>query len=310
MIAWKRKLKITLYSGVRKKKKIFENIIGQEYNMSVTINKHLSALKDSCTIEISNLPYSEVVEIIDGQYYNVSIEAGYETCGATQVFKGGVVYVSNKINDTKTNTVIILCASLLVAQYKQKRLNLTLQSSINMYAALDYIFQSAGIKDAKISESFKNKYLQKTSNTNDYVCNYLEQFTNTEDNIIVSADASNEATVSVFDLIQSKDMRIVTLKKDNIIFDNSYPRLSADGLSVNVFPTFPFVCGDIIKIDNSLIDMGTSNDTTLLGFKLDTEGKYLIWEMTYILQNRGSEFSIGILAKSRNLLRNYLGDNV
>lgn len=294
-------------------KEIFANMDESDSDdvLSIDIegNKYMSTLKDTCSIRIDNLTYSEIINIIDGEYYDVEVFCGYKNASEIKIFSGGVLYVSNQLNDRKTNTAIILCASKLVAQFGQKRINLSLNSGINMYSAIKFISRQAGITDANISEQFKTKYLQQKSVVSDSVGGWIYQLTNENDMYIANSDNIFGSTFSLFDANDS-NRRVINLQESNITLTAGYPRLTTEGVRLTLIPTFPFVCGDVIKLDNSLINMGVSNNdeaSKILGNFLDDDGYYMIYEISYSLQNRGSSFSIEILAKSRSQLRKITG---
>ena len=120
MDSWMRVLEVRLRSKYGRQELIFGDKWKKgkvDLNIQVSGHKYMSSLKDSCIVKISNLTYNEIVQIIDGEFYDVEIIAGYRNGNQTTFFKGGVLYISNSLDDTKTNTVYILCASELVAKY-------------------------------------------------------------------------------------------------------------------------------------------------------------------------------------------------
>lgn len=309
MKAWKRKLTVSLTSAKLGKQMSFGDNIETNKNSNLNISvkgyKYMSTLKDSCTIRISNLTYSEVMQIISGEYYTVEVKAGYESTGAQRIFKGGVLYISNSIDDTHTNTIIILCASDLVATYGQSRLNLTLNSGINVYSAIKFICDRSGIPTTNISEDLKTKFLQEITNVNDTAASWIDKLS-TDLSLSTNSDSVTDSILSIFDA-SNNSQRIIDLTSDNIILTGGYPQLTTDGLSMSLMPTFSFMCGDTIKIDNSIIDLSVSSASDVssnLGYYLDTNGYYVIYEIAYDLENRGSNFSMQILSRSKDLLEN------
>ena len=70
------------------------------------------------------------------------------------------------------------------------------------------------------------------------------------------------------------------------------------------------MCGDIIKIDNSVIQAPISSQKALTSpstFFIDEDGEYIIFEIDYSFENRGENFTMDILAKSRNKFRKIRG---
>lgn len=312
MKAWMRILTVTFTSSKLKKKLVFgENYLNNRPDLNIDIvgYKYMSSLKDSCTIRISNLTYNEIVQLIQGEFYSVEVKAGYQSSGTQTIFKGGVLYISNSLGDRKTNTAIILCASDLVAKYGQSRLNLTLNSGINIYSALNFICKRAGIPNTNISTQFKKQFIQDVVNVNDTAASWIDKFATQNNNIIVNSDNLTEGVVMMYDANKS-NARVIKLNSDNINLTGGYPQLSKDGLNLSIMPTFSFMCGDVIEVDNSIIDISaTSNDVSQLskGYYLDKDGLYTIFEMNYHLQNRGPQFSVNLTCKSRSLISNITG---
>lgn len=299
MIAWKRQLKIILSSSTYKKR--IE--ITEPMHIVVTGYKYLSCLKDNFVVKIDNLTYREIVEITRRQYFDIEIQAGYESSEIHTIFKGGVLYISNELGDNRTNTVVILCTSKLVAKFGQSRLNLGLKSGINMYSALSFICKQAGIRNSNISEEFKQRIIQESMEVNQTIGSYLDIFSESN-NLLINSDSSQNSDVTIWSPYRI-DKRLINLTKDKIMLTGGYPRLTSDGLNINLLPTFNFLPGDTIVIDNSIIDISVSTKDEISenrGYYLDEDGRYVIYELSYSLDNRGNDFSINMLCKSKKLV--------
>lgn len=313
MDAWIRKLEVTLTSKLNKQKFVF----GKEDNLSISVTgkKYMSALQDECKIEIKNLTYYQIAQIIQGEYYEVDVRCGYTNIPPTSIFKGGVIWISNSYGDVesgKTNIVTILCASELVARYQQKRINLSLNSGINMYSALNYISKQAGIATPNISDEFRKKFLDDAISQSGSTGNILQGLANANETYIVNSDATLGSTFSIFDAARSNS-RVITLNNTNINFSGGYPTLTDQGLRLSIMPTFAFMCGDTIKIDNSLIDISVTSTNEIsknYAYYLDVNGCYMIYEIDFSLENRGSDYTLNMLCKSRNSIAKLLGTNV
>ncbi len=310
--AWIRLLSVKLSSTKFKKQMVFgENHLGgnPDLNIVVSGNKYMSALKDACTIKISNLTYAEVVQIINGEFYDVEITCGYKTTGGFTIFKGGVLYISNAIEDNKTNTIIILCGSNLVARFHQRRLNLSLNSGINVYSALKYVCRLSGIQEATISSQLKKVLLNEMTTCKGTAASIFDAFAQTNENLIINSDASLFGEFSIFDATRS-NARVIRLEQSTIELSGGYPQLTTDGLRVTLLPTFGFMCGDVIKIDNSIIQIPVQSQSEIqknYGYFIDEEGKYMIFEIAYNLCNRSAQFSMELTCKKRQFVSDYFG---
>ena len=319
--AWIRQLEVIMTSQIKKDGKQSQLVFGREHtigkddlNIHVTGTKYLSLLQDAFTVEITNLTYREILLMINRQYYDIEIRAGYRNSGLHTIFKGQVLYISRKLNSDRSTTAIILCASKLVAAFGQSRMNLSLKSGINMYAALKYICNLAGVRNSFISEEFKNKIISDAIADNENVGSFINGFIN-KNGFVANADNSLNNVISVWDPYRY-DTRQIVLNSKSITLTGGYPRLTSDGLSLTVLPTFNFMPGDTLLIDNSIINIPVESKNEVYknyGYYLDTDtdqqgrGKYMIYTLTYNLQNRGEDFSIEILCKSRKLISNITG---
>ena len=144
-LCWMRQIEVRLYSQLNNSKIVYGGTSDSQLDITVKGNKYLSSLKDNGTITISNLTYAEITKLILGQYYKIEIWAGYRTQSLQRYFKGSVSYISDKIRARRDNETYILFASDMVAAYSQQRMNLTLNSGINLYSAFRYICLTNGI---------------------------------------------------------------------------------------------------------------------------------------------------------------------
>lgn len=312
MKAWMRILTVSFTSSKLKKKLVFgENYLNgrDDLNIDIVSHKYMSPLKDTCTIKISNLRYSEIVQLIQGEYYSVEVKAGYRSSGAQTIFKGGVLYISNSLGDRKTSTAIILCASDLVAKFGQSRINLSLNSGINLYSALNFVCRRAGIPNANISTQFKKNFLQDVMSINDTPASWVNKLCETNNTFIANSDSITDSVLMLYDSAKS-NARVIKLDSNLVNLTGGFPQLTKDGLTLNLQPTFAFMCGDVVEVDNSIIDISTTTNTPegiSKGYYLDRDGLYTIYEMQYHLQNRGPNFSLQLTCKSRSLVSNITG---
>ena len=310
MKAWIRDLYIELTSSKIKKKMSFgrqTNSNLTDFSIRVNCHKYMSSLKDEAIVEIDNLTYSEIVQIIQGEFYNIDIYCGYKSSGANKIFSGGVFYISNRLNSDRTQTTILICTSKMVARYGQQRLNLTLNSGINMYSAINFVCRRAGMPNAHISTQFKKQFLDEITNVDTTVSQWLDKLCNDNDTYIQNADSILDQTFSIFDAAKSNN-RIIKLTADNILLTSGYPRLTRTGLTLTLLPTFNFMCGDTIQLPNEIIDISVDNRNDVAynpGAQLNDKGQYMIYEMEYQLENRGQQFSLRLKCKNRARITSY-----
>lgn len=298
-VAWMREIKIILTSDMMKSQVVFDN----DFHINVSGKKYLSTLKDTFTISIDNIPYDQQVRLIVGKYFNVEIKAGYRTSGLHTIYKGYVLYMSNNLGNHKTSNFIILCTSKMVAIFGQSRMNIGLKSGINMYSALKYIFKKAGITNAKVDKDFKYRILNESVQVNATLGSYVDQFINNY-GYLSNTDESLGNMVDIWNPMR-KDARIIYLNESNILLTGSYPTLTSQGLNLTCIPSITYMAGDTIVIDNALINISADDKSevyTNKSYYLDEKGRYMIFEIDYELDNRGSSFNARMLCKTRSLI--------
>lgn len=309
-LCWMRQIEIRLYSDLTHKKIVFGGIDKNQLNISVKGGKYLSALKDKGTCTISNLTYAQITEIILGKYYQIEIWAGYRTQQLQCFFKGEVSYISDKIRERRDHECYIIFASKMVAAYSQQRMNFNLNSGINLYAALRYICLTNGIDPSHLPDSLRNEFLEEVTQNWGTPATLCEQLANNTSSFSIDTDASIDGG-GVVDCTTFQDKRMIRLNPNTINFTKGNPTLDSDGLHISVLPTFCFKPGDIIVIDNAILDLSISNAeqvaSTFKSNYIDPNGAYMIIDLEYNFENRGPTFEINIRARSMNIIANITG---
>lgn len=307
---WERQLIVKLKSKLNRTMMQFgHNTDDRNLIINVNGNKYLSSLKDEFVVDIFNLTYGEVAKIIAYQYDEIEVFAGYKSTGVHKIFEGKILDVSMDRESRETNIVHIICVSKLLGLYNS-RLNLSLNSGVNMYAALDFILKRAGIQGSNVSEEFKRQFITDTMSAKGTASSFLDVFTKNSTSFAVQADSSKGAIVSIWDMKRT-DARVVNIRPENGMLIKGYPTLTTDGVRLTSLPVFNFMPGDTLAIDNRLIDLSISTvqeaTQTQLGFYLDKNNQYLLVELNYSLSNADGDFEVRMKTKSKSMLMNVLG---
>ena len=311
MRAWYRILEVSLTSRLLKRTVTFGNHKEDNLRISVSGSKFPSALKDTCTIRITNLTYADMINIIGNEYYDVEVRAGYRDGSVQTYFKGAVQYISNEKNSQLENVVIILCSSQLVARYGQSRINLTLNSGINMYSAIKYVQKIYNLPECNISDSLKDDVIGELKNINTNAAQWIEKLGQANENYVVNADESLQSLFSIAKATDKK--RAITLNNNTILYSGGYPRITKDGLNLTIFPIYNFSPGDYIKIDNSILQTTVSDAENIsknYAYYMDVNGEYMVFQVDYEFNNRDSDFALTLHAKKRTFVQDVIGSNV
>ena len=337
---WMRQLEVRLYSKLYKVKPLIfgsskitnyqyrENgntileteFIPDQLNISVKGVKKLTALEDNGVCEISNLTYSTISQIILGQYYKIEIWAGYMTQQLQCYFSGEIAYISNEIQMRRDHKCHIIFASALVAGYSQSSINFNFNSGINLYAALNYICLTSGIDSSHLNESLRHQFLTEVSANWGTPATLAETLANQTSDFTVNADASIDG--GIVNVSNINDKRQIRINSQTISFKKGNPRLTKDGVEIYLIPTFCFKTGDIIIIDNSLLNMSENSlqgaqtnfssnyiDTTFVNTDTPNLGAYMIRQIDYAFENRGETFELKIIARAVSIIKSTLGLN-
>lgn len=316
---WLRRLEIILTS---KKIKSGQNqiIFGKKeidnYNISVEINKYPALNKDSGLISISNLEYDVLAEIQLNEYYIVEVKAGYLNPSDVfqTYFKGEISYITQKIHSKHDVTTYFQINSSFVARAQQTKINYSFNSSVNIYAALQYLLSKSGIENANISDELRKEYLQQVKNGYDSPGNIIEKITDqlsSSSGLYVNTDESGNVG-SLINMTTLENKKIFEIDPNHIIISKGNPMVSSSGIKLTVLPTHNFSPGDLIHIDNSLIDLSSgvsasSLTASTVGNYIDPKGEYMIQEIRCMFQNRGSTFEVELRGRALSLLKNLLG---
>lgn len=312
---WIRYIKVVLTSRKVKQQLIFDNFTPKKmFNISITGSKYVASNKDGGTVVITNLEYDTMMQIVLDEYYDIEVYAGYKSLmnhlndySLPRFFKGQVSFINQKIHSKHDQDTYIHFASELVAKYSQSRMNFSFNSGFNIYGAMNYMCQLSGIgKRVNISPKLKLKFLDKVYtnySTNQTVFDNLAQIGG---NYMINTDGSEDG--SVINITDLSNKRKIAIDPDTINLQKGNPTVTSSGLKLSLLPTMNFKPGDIIKIDNGLIDTAITNQesvkSTFNTNFLDQNGEYMILQVDYIFQNRGKSFELNITGRAMNIIQN------
>lgn len=315
---WIRELYIRLYNSETGEVLWFgkETDDSKKPRISVKGTKQLSALKDNFIVDIYNLTYKEIITIMTRELYGIQIYAGYRSMSleAKKIFDGGIVNITNSKRDYKDNICHLACASKLVAKGNRFRLNFTLQSGMNMYSAIQWVCSKSGLANPEVSEEFKRKFFNNVRQANSTASSFLEQLSSNNSSWLLSSDSSEGSSINIFD-VSNKDRRLIEIDPSKGMLIGDAPEISSNGVSWTSLPVFNYMPGDTCILNNGYINTGVSsyneNLSTPLSLYMDTNGKYIIWTLSYSLDNYGEgTFQIGINAKAKSLYSNVTGTSL
>ncbi len=307
---WVRNIKVVLTSKINGEQIVFKSG-NPELNISIQGTKNLALNKDKGTVTITNIPYDLIISIVSGQFYNIEIYAGYgKDTEPERYFKGEVSYISQKINTRRDVDTYITYASSYVANFSQQRISFNLNSGINIYAAIEYMARESNINKIRISPSLKKYFTNRVNNLDGQAGNLIEQIASQSDQTFyLSTDESDDDFY--IDCTTLNDKRRIEIDPNMIILTKGNPTISEVGLKATFLPLINFKPGDIIIFPNYLIDASISDAnsvvTTFNANFFSPTGQYMIRELSYNFQNRGTIFELNITAIALEILTGITG---
>lgn len=272
--------------------------------------KYPATNKDKGVITIINLAYDTLIKIKLGMYYKIKILCGYSSWNKDPftIFEGEVAHISQKIYSAHDTETYIQFASKLVASYSQNRMNFTLNSGINVYSAMAYMLRAQGVQNKHIDPALKNSFINEVKTYYGKASTILDSATLSQvGNYDISTDGVDG---NVIDITTVNNKRTIHIDSKSIPIGSGNPTVSSEGLAITLLPLMNFKVGDILHIDNALIDISINSADVTSTFNsnyMDTNGKYIIYELRFTLENRGNSFQYNIKARALDIIKNLSG---
>lgn len=299
----------------------------------VIINRNPDELKASCSIvrsstavtqlviDIYNLSAAVRLHILNSEYKRITVEAGYlgsnwslgdtiDDSNLNILFKGAILWMGTTIEARKnivTHFVAISGTAESLSAYSNL-MSLNYQAGYNLYQLINEIYANSSNPDIKLnlSEEDKNTLLEtstgavKATDLGDILNNF---------SIDMNYDWTGTSSFTVDDYINlnSKDneSNIFPINADTGLID--IPSLQSDHrLKFTIILNSKIRVLDYVRLNNYDINLPVVDDWTNLenansGYYLDSEGIYRIMRINYVLESRGSSFTMEIEAIARDV---------
>lgn len=293
---------------------------GDNYAIYVNGTKNLALTADSGVIRINNLSYNIIALITALKLYRLTVNVGYRSNDSLiTVARGEVSYIQQKIRSRRDTETYISFASELVAGWSQNRINFSMRSGTNIYDMFYRLFigQGAPVNTVEFDKRLRNmvasNILTASGNTTNAIDMALASKTST--NLLAIADGSADATGKIISITDISEKRVIPINKNFINIANGNPTVTQDGLDIELFPVFNLVPGDIIQIDNRIIDTSQGMTTTegvLNNYNtnyMNPDGLYILKQINYTFENRGTTFLFRCKGIALNLYKALQGVN-
>lgn len=284
---------------------------GYNYTIRVTGQKQLgTGIADGGTITVTNMEPDVLALIIAAKLYKVEIKFGYKSSGSLITFaKGEIAFITQKPFARHDTYTYITYAPESIAKMKQGTIGFFANSGVNMWSILNYLTDNT---KCAISPNLTRLALNQAQYFSGTASNIIEQLCKNA-NTIVSSDSSigNVLTISNID-----EKRVIDVNPASVIIKNGNPTLTSAGLQIGFYPLFNFVPGDILHIDNGLIDISQGlmdfnsviNASDLNSAYIDVNGEYMIQKISYTFENKGEAAEINCLCRAVSALQNLSGE--
>lgn len=305
---WIRMIEVTLTSRITNQKLVFNNFDPKhQFNIDINGVKEVATNKDNGTLTITNLEYDTLMQIVLCEFYDIEIKVGYKSAGNLQtVVKAEVSFITQKIHSKHDVDTYITFASPMVAKFSQSRLNFSLNSGINIYGALNYICQLSGIgKNANIDQTLKLNFLKNVYQNYNTAATVFDDINKISGNYMISVDGSEDG--SVINILNIANTKRIKVDPNHMNISKGNPTVSSDGLKISLLPTRNYCPGEVLVIDNGLLDVSIQNASSVTSTfntnYLDQNGQYMIIRVDYHFQNRGPAFEYNIQARALDIIK-------
>lgn len=285
--------------------------IGDNLSIKIQGTKYPAINKDKGVLTIINLDMETRLKIQVGQYYGIKIYCGYKSWNSEPflIYSGEVSHMSTKFYSHHDTETYITFASKIVAKYSQNRMNFALNSGLNVYAIMNYVLNANGATNSHLDPQLKQKVIEEYKMANGSLSSILDSYTFTQTGDYTVAVDGTEGTV--IDVTSIKGKRFIRIDPNVIPIGSGNPTVSSEGLNIVLLPVCNLKVGDILVVDNSLINISISNaesvTSTFNANYMDSNGYYMIYELGFTLENRGSNFQYNIKARALDVLKNLTG---
>ena len=269
---------------------------GDNFNIHVQGTKNVALTKDNGTISISNVNYDTIALIQALKLYRVEIWVGYQNNDSLiRIAKGEISYISQKIHSRHDTTLYITYASELVAAWSQNRINFSARAGVNMYAMINSLFIQQGTDRVNVTDELRNVVRTETFRAYKTSASIIESCLN-EASTGLYLDSDSSLTDKVVNVTTIKDKRVIKIDPNMINIGQGNPTVTSQGLDITLFPVIALVPGDILQIDNAMLDLTsgmTSAESVTKTFNtnyMDPNGCYMIRKIDYVFENRGNSF--------------------
>ena len=205
-------------------------------------------------------------------------------------------------------------------------MNFSINSGVNLFAAMNYMLASQGVTNRNIDANLKNNFINEYKYFYGKANTILDSATlNSAGDYVISTDGIDG---NVIDVTTIKGKRVINIHDSAIPIGSGNPTVSSEGLNITLLPIQNFKVGDILKINNALINASVSSaenasstfNTNYMDYsggslvdengnyrKEGSYGYYMIYEMHYTLENRGSTFQYQIKGRALSIIKNLTG---
>lgn len=284
--------------------------------IEISGTKYMSSVKDTFSIKIYNMTYVQMYTIQKRQLWHIQIFAGYLngqnyfSFTAPKIYDAYLLNMVNSKENYKDNVVTFVCASKLVAQAQQFRLQVSYQSGVNLYSMIKYIGEKAGMTNMNVDDSFKSTFATDVASCDSSASSYLEKISSTNNDCFMSTDSTSDSELSVFTLSDESRSRTTIMidPSKGMLIDT--PEITSSGLVFSSLPVLQYLIGDTIKIDNALVNTSSGEDSYSGSTKvpnavyLNGDGLYYIWQIDYNLSNANGDFVVKLTCKNKEMFEN------
>ena len=306
---WIRKIKIELFSEKTKRKIVFND---SNLNINISGTKKLASNLDEFLIVINNLDAKQNLELSLYEYNLVKIYCSYSDRDPLLLFDGSILQISEKKDSRETSSTYIVCGSKFLAK-SRKSLTYNFKQGTRLKTILEYIARRERIK-LNVDNSYNYKVLQQNESMSGTSGALIDNIIKKNPTGMINCDATSTYHFNIIDNRNYIKREIEINPKSGTLI-NGFARLTNEGINFDSLLVVNFSPGDVIKIASKYIQFSVeSYEDVKNSYKTQAQlnfnekdknvNKYVIFQLNYLISNKGGEFKVSVLAKNYNLYQN------
>lgn len=279
-------------------------ILFDRMKLTITGSKYIGIQQDQYKIVMQNVPFYDISVIINSGFTRVGIFVG-----DFPVFDGNIKTINTGIDSVVERTIEINCLRRVTDLLSDLVSPITVNSSINVWAALQDAFDGRLAPNSEIQSLLENIVFEDTytfRGTRKTVIDDIIKITNdilnrtTNDQLPwVDYNYDQESTINLFGPYQIKE--VLNMAPETGLIDA--PQVSEDSITFSSIYKDKLVPGRVVLMNNALFR--TIGSETAFIYAWDPNGLYVITEIRHSFNTYPNKYTVSCKARPLSKYNNF-----